>query len=150
MALRICTISISTVWALANPVTADDTASWRRKRDRNCKSSARRPGTLQKEPESSDILTRDLGEKPYWHIERARVKGTRQIPVELIVNGVAVEQRLIEADGHVEDVQFEFTPERSSWIAVRVFPAAHTNPIFVEVDGKPIRASKRERSVVPR
>ena len=100
-------------------------------------------GHLQKEPESSDILTRDLGEKPYWHIERARVKGTRQIPVELIVNGIAVEQRLIEADGHVEDIQFEFTPERSSWIAVRVFPAAHTNPIFVEVDGKPIRASKR-------
>ena len=28
-------------------------------------------GHLQKEPESSDILIRDLGEKPYWHI-RAR------------------------------------------------------------------------------
>ena len=26
---------------------------------------------------------------------------------------------------------------------MRVFPAAHTNPIFVEVDGAPIRASKR-------
>ena len=35
------------------------------------------------------------------------------------------------------------TPERSSWIALRIFPAAHTNPIFVEVDGAPIRASKR-------
>jgi hypothetical protein len=100
-------------------------------------------GLLLKDPPPSDILTRDLGEKPYWHIERARVKGTRQIPVELIVNGVAVDERLIEADGHVEDVQFDFTPERSSWIALRVFPAAHTNPIFVEVDGKPIRASKR-------
>ena len=31
----------------------------------------------------------------------------------------------------------------SSWIAIRVFPSSHTNPIFVEVDGKPIRASKR-------
>jgi hypothetical protein len=31
----------------------------------------------------------------------------------------------------------------SSWVAVRIFPSSHTNPIFVEVDGKPIRASKR-------
>ena len=27
--------------------------------------------------------------------------------------------------------------------SLRPFPSAHTNPIFVEVDGKPIRASKR-------
>ena len=26
-------------------------------------------------------------EKPYWHIERARVKGTRKVPLEIIVNG---------------------------------------------------------------
>ena len=26
---------------------------------------------------------------------------------------------------------------------MRIFPAAHTNPIFVELDGKPIRASRR-------
>ena len=82
-------------------------------------------------------------EQPYWHIERARVEGTRQIPVELIVNGNAVDKKLIEADGACEDLEFEYTPERSSWIAIRVFPAAHTNPIFVEVDGAPIRASKR-------
>ena len=31
----------------------------------------------------------------------------------------------------------------SSWIAIRIFPSSHTNPIFVEVDGQPIRASKR-------
>src|SRR5262245_35384515 len=90
---------------------------------------------------------RDLGEywgeQPYWHIERARVGKTRQIPVELIVNGQAVEKKLLEADGHVEQLEFDYTPERSSWIALRVFPAAHTNPIFVEIDGAPIRASKR-------
>jgi hypothetical protein len=40
-------------------------------------------------------------------------------------------------------VEFEYQPERSSWIAIRVFPAAHTNPIFAELDGAPIRASKR-------
>ena len=29
------------------------------------------------------------------------------------------------------------------WVALRIFPSSHTNPIFVEVDGKPIRASKK-------
>jgi hypothetical protein len=93
------------------------------------------------------VSIRDLGdywgEQPYWHIERARVKGTRQVPVELIVNGYAVDKKLIVADGHVESIEFDYTPERSSWIAIRVFPAAHTNPIFVEVDGAPVRTSKR-------
>ena len=90
-----------------------------------------------------DIRERDLDRQPYWHVERARVKDTRQVPVELIVNGFSVAKQLIEADGQVHDVQFQYTPQQSSWIAVRVFPAAHTNPIFVEIDGKPIRASKR-------
>jgi hypothetical protein len=101
-------------------------------------------GLLSEEAKLSTLdLGEEWGEKPYWHIERARVKGTRQIPVELVVNGHAVEKKLIEADGHVETIEFDYRPERSSWIAVRVFPAAHTNPIFVEVDGAPIRASKR-------
>jgi hypothetical protein len=100
-------------------------------------------GLLDRDAENDDIAKRDLDEQPYWHIERARVEGTRQIPVELIVNGEAVEKKLIDADGSVHDLEFEYKPERSSWIAIRVFPAAHTNPIFVELDGKPIRASKR-------
>jgi hypothetical protein len=83
------------------------------------------------------------GKQPAWHIERARIEGTRRIPVELIVNGQAVDSKQFEADGRVEEIEFTHTPERSSWIALRVFPAAHTNPIFVEVDDKPIRASKR-------
>ncbi len=105
----------------------------------HCKAAA----LLKPEPESSDILTRSLGEKPYWSIERARIKDTRQVPVELIVNGYAVDRQLIDADGQVQDLEFKFTPEQSSWVALRVFPAAHTNPIFVELDGKPIRTSKR-------
>jgi hypothetical protein len=106
-----------------------------------CKAS----GLLDEQPTQEDIAisTSDLGKKPYWHIERARVKGTRQVPVELIVNGRAVDKKLVEADGRIEDVEFQYQPEQSSWIAIRVFPAAHTNPIFVELDGAPIRASKR-------
>jgi len=84
-----------------------------------------------------------LDEKPFWHPERARVEKTRQIPVELIVNGEAVEKKLIEADGHIEEISFEYLPTQSSWVALRVFSAAHTNPIFVEIDRQPIRTSKR-------
>ncbi|MCC6491862.1 MAG: CehA/McbA family metallohydrolase [Pirellulales bacterium] len=92
---------------------------------------------------SEDLRSRPLHEKPYWHAERARIGDTRAVPIELIVNGEAVEQRSIEGDGRIGEVKFNYVPERSSWIAVRVFPAAHTNPIFVEVNGAPIRASRR-------
>jgi hypothetical protein len=113
------------------------------KRGQALKIKCQAAGLLDEKPPENDILTRDLSQKPYWSIERARVKATRQVPVELIVNGEAVDKKLIDADGTLNEVEFDYTPERSSWIAVRVFPAAHTNPIFVEVDGKPIRASKR-------
>lgn len=84
-----------------------------------------------------------LDQPPYWHIERARIGDSRKVPVELVVNGVVVEQKEIEADGQAHHLAFDFTPKQSSWVALRVFPAAHTNPVFVEVDGKPIRASRR-------
>ena len=96
-------------------------------------------------PEEADtsIKNRPLTHKPYWHPERARIDNTRKVPVELIVNGYPVETQEIIADGTVHDLQFAFAPERSSWMAMRIFAAAHTNPIFVQLDGKPIRASKR-------
>lgn len=90
-----------------------------------------------------DIRKRNLSEQPYWHIERSRIDDTRRVPVELIVNGFPVERQEIEADGSIHDVQFSYEPRQSSWIAIRIFAGAHTNPIFVEVDDKPIRASKR-------
>ena len=78
-----------------------------------------------------------------WDLERARIDGTRQIPVDLVVNGKAVEQRKVEADGSLKHLSFSLDLDRSSWVAVRILPAAHTNPIFVLIDGKPIRASKK-------
>jgi len=90
-----------------------------------------------------DLLGKSLDEKPYWHVERARLGKSRKVPVELIVNGRAVEKVELEADGRVQDVQFQYTPDRSSWIAIRIFPSSHTNPIFVEVDNAPIRASRQ-------
>ena len=53
-----------------------------------------------------------------------------------------VETRELEADGRITDLEFDFTPKTSSWVALRIFAGAHTNPVFVEVDGKPIRASR--------
>jgi hypothetical protein len=54
-----------------------------------------------------------------------------------------VERREIAADGSVHNLTFTHQPQRSSWVALRVFPSCHTNPVFVEVDGRPIRASKK-------
>ena len=49
----------------------------------------------------------------------------------------------IVADATWQDVSFTADIDRSSWIALRILPSSHTNPIFVLVDDKPIRASAR-------
>ncbi len=82
-------------------------------------------------------------EKPYWDIGRARVPGTRNVPVELVVNGQVLDSVSILADGRVQELEFAVTPARSSWIAVRIPMSSHTNPVFVTVAGEPIRASRR-------
>jgi len=61
----------------------------------------------------------------------------------VIVNGYPVAEKVIEADGRVNDLDFDIDLERSSWVALRINASSHTNPIFVLVDGKPIRASRR-------
>jgi hypothetical protein len=59
------------------------------------------------------------------------------------VNGRAVARKTILADGAVHPLEFMVPVEASSWIAARVLPAAHTNPLFVVVNAQPIRASRR-------
>jgi len=81
--------------------------------------------------------------KPYWDIERARVPNTREVPVELIVNGKSVATKNLLADGQVREMAFDVAIDKSSWIALRILPSSHTNPIFALVDDKPIRASRR-------
>jgi hypothetical protein len=90
-----------------------------------------------------ELRKRAYAEKPYWDIERARVGDTRQVPVELIMNGYPVARKEIAADGSLQDLVFETQVDKSSWLALRILPSSHTNPIFVLVDGKPIRASRR-------
>ena len=94
-------------------------------------------------PETESIRKRRLDYKPYWHLERARVGDTRDVPVEIIVNGIPVATKTIAADGNPQSLSFDVPIKQSSWIAVRIFPSVHTNPVFVEVGGKPIRASKK-------
>jgi hypothetical protein len=104
--------------------------------------TARGAALLDEQPHN-EIRGLRLDQKPYWHLERARIGETRTVPVELIVNGRSVDKQTLVADGRIQDLKFEFAPERSSWVALRILAAAHTNPVFVELDGRPIRASKK-------
>jgi hypothetical protein len=90
------------------------------------------------------IRDRPYSRRPYWHIERARIGNTREVAVERVVDGRPVARKSIVADGQVRDLEFDVPVEQSSWIAARILPSSHTNPIFVIVNGKsmrPLRAS---------
>lgn len=89
--------------------------------------------------ESAIIAAMDLTEAPYWHIERARIGTSRNVPVELLVNGVPVDTVEIVADGKWTDVQFNYVIKQSSWVALRIYPSSHSNPIFIMINDKPIR-----------
>jgi len=89
------------------------------------------------------IKDRPYSTKPYWHLERARIEGTRTVPVELIVNGESVAKKTIVADGKLQEVSFDIPLKKSSWVALRIEASSHTNPVFVLVGEKPIRPSKR-------
>ena len=109
------------------------------------RSRARVAAYLDPEPtaQAKAIHDRPLDEKPYWDVERARIGKTRKVPVEVVVNGHPVARREIVADGSIQDLAFDVPIKKSSWVALRVLPSSHTNPIFVLVDDKPIRASKK-------
>lgn len=94
-------------------------------------------------PETERIRNTAWHQKPYWDLERARKGTSRTVPVELIVNGYPVATKDILADGSEQPIEFEAPIERSSWVALRILPSSHTNPVFVLVGDKPIRASKR-------
>jgi hypothetical protein len=92
---------------------------------------------------TEEIRKQRLDRKPYWDLERARQGDGRKVPVEVVVNGVAVAKKEIIADGTPQAVSFSVPIKASSWVCLRVFPSSHTNPVFVLVGGKSIRASKR-------
>ncbi len=87
----------------------------------------------------------DRGLRPefFWDLERARIGATREVSVEMIVNGSPVARQTLVADGTMRDLTFEVPVARSSWLAVRILPSCHTNPIWVLVGGRAVRASRR-------
>lgn len=117
-----------------------------------------KPGTVKASVKASALLPKEVnprfanmlsatppygrpGDKPFWSVERARIGDSQKVAVEVIVNGYPVARKEILADAHQEDIEFDVPIEKSSWVAFRVLPSSHTNPVFVEVGGKPIRAS---------
>jgi hypothetical protein len=82
-------------------------------------------------------------EQPYWDLERARIGETREVPVEIVVNGAVAATQALVADGKPRALTFAIDLDRSSWIAARILPSSHTNPVFALVGGKPVRASRR-------
>jgi hypothetical protein len=81
--------------------------------------------------------------KPFWDLERARLGNGRTVPVEVVVNGRPVARQEIVADGSAQDVSFRVPVKESSWVCLRIFPSGHTNPVWVLVGDRPVRASKR-------
>jgi hypothetical protein len=96
---------------------------------------------LNEQP-NPDLQKRPYDQKPYWDVERARIGSTRTVPVEAIVNGKPVARTEIQADGSMREISFDVPIEQSSWIALRILPSSHTNPVFVMVGDKPIRSRK--------
>ena len=98
---------------------------------------------LLPEMPEGDIGKRAVSHTPYWHLERARVGNTREVPVEVVVNGFPVARRNIVADGVAREIAFDIQVERTSWVALRILASSHTNPIFVLVGDKPFSPSRR-------
>ncbi len=104
--------------------------------------TARVAARLPAQPDEA-IRRTTYATKPYWDIERARIGDSAEVPVEVVVNGYPVARTTIVADGQMRDVSFDVAIERSSWVALRILPSSHTNPIWVMVGDKPVRPSRR-------
>lgn len=100
---------------------------------------------IEAEPttESEEIRNRAPFAFPQWHLERARIGNSREVPVELVVNGVLVERRAILADGKPKRLRFRTKVAGSAWVALRILPSGHTAPVYVSVADRPVRASRR-------
>jgi hypothetical protein len=79
--------------------------------------------------------------EPYWHIERARIGATRSVPVELVWNGRCIASENLLSDGSLQTLSFSVPIKESGWMALRILPSSHTNPIFVTVGGKSMKPS---------
>ena len=81
--------------------------------------------------------------RPYWHLERARVGESRDVLVEVVVNGEAVHSVRVSASGEPVPFSASIHLACSSWVALRIRNSSHTNPIFVTVSDSPFRPLPR-------
>jgi len=102
------------------------------------KVTAKVAALLNETPDEA-IRGRRVDQKPYWELERARLGGSRKVPLELLVNGNVVATQEVNADGSMRDVSFNVAIDKSAWVALRILPSSHTNPVWVTVADKPIR-----------
>ena len=105
---------------------------------------ARRPGEKWLDVgDKGSELTVKAGDPLQFQVKAAtKSKDVADVEVELIVNGYPANVQTLPADGKLQKLEFNVNLTRSSWVALRIFPHAHSNPFFVVVDEKPIRASK--------
>ena len=110
------------------------------KKTKNVKVTIKAAAFLEEEQDGKGyvIATSDPYKPPYWHIERSRKGKSRDVIVELVRNGVVIDEQTIKADGDWNDISFTTSVDKSCWLATRVKYSSHTNPIFIEVNGKPI------------
>ena len=73
----------------------------------------------------------------------AWLPGAPEIEVELIANGRPIAVQKVRANGELRTLTFA-DPKliHSVWLAVRTFPSAHTNPLWVTVDDQPVRVKE--------
>ena len=75
------------------------------------------------------IRGRPLDEKPYWDAERTRIGGTRDVPVEIVVNGSIAGRQVITADGKLHELKFEVPINQSSWIGPLAARRSHESGV---------------------
>jgi hypothetical protein len=126
----------------AAPADAGSTGEVRVDAPRRVIVTVRAAANLDVHPNAA-IRAKRYDEVPYWDVERARIGDTRTVPVEVVINGTVAATQTLVADGTIRTITFDVPLERSSWIAVRILPSSHTNPIFALVGGRPVRGSRR-------
>ena len=63
--------------------------------------------------------------------------------MEAVVNGRPVASQRVVADGTLRPIEMDVDVDRSSWVSLRIHGSAHTNPVFVQIGNRPIRASRK-------
>ena len=54
-----------------------------------------------------------------------------------------VETRTLTADGTIRPVEADLLLPRSGWVAARILPSAHTNPIWVQVGARAMQPARQ-------